>query len=1517
MSGIDEKVLSARFDNKAFESNMQTSMQTLDKFSNKLRMENAGKGLADLDKASKSFSLAGIAQGVEGIASKFSALSIVGITALANIVSSAVSAGAQVVKSLTIDPIKTGLNEYETQLNSIQTIMANTQSKGTTLPQVNAALQQLNEYSDKTIYNFAEMARNIGTFTAAGVGLNESVSSIKGIANLAALSGSNSQQAATAMYQLSQAISSGTVRLMDWNSVVNAGMGGEVFQNALKETARAHGVAIDEIIKKEGSFRESLDTGWLTSQVMTETLAKFTGDLSAAQLKQMGYNDAQIKSIMAMATAASDAATKVKTFSQLLQTLQESVQSGWAQSWQILVGDFEEAKALFTDINNVLGAMIGASADSRNAVLQGWKDLGGRKVLIDALSQAFHALMSVLKPIGQAFSEMFPPITAKRLYELTVQFKNFTAGLKLGATDSENLKKTFKGLFAIFQIGGKFISAFVGFLDRLREKFLPTGSSILAVTARLGDFLVRLNGSVTSGDIFNKMFDKIISGITKFAEGIKTAIKSITSFGKATESVSAPDINLDWVDGLIARIKERLAPIGKIGTYIKNLFNTSMKEAGSGGGFSISGFFNFLITLAGEFGKVFNKFMDMLSKVFTKNPKFSAAFDGLNQVLGAGILLAIRSFINTMSKFVNEGGSVFGSVKGLLGSISGVFRGATGALAAMQANLKADMLYKIAGAIAILAGSLFLIAMIDSDKLTISLTAVGVLMGQLMGSMAAFEKIMGGAGFTGMAKVTASMILLAVAVNLLAIAATKLAKLSWEQLAKGLTAVAALMASMVVSAKLLSGQASGMMSAGTGLILFAVAINIMASAVKKLGEMDTEDLKKGLISVGALLGELALFTKFADLNKMGPIVAVGLVIMAAALKVFASAVSDFASMDVGQLTKGLVSIGLILAQIAIFSNTTASGPKMMATAAALVVFGASMKIFASAMGDLGSLSWESLSKGLLGMGSALIMVAGAVRLMPKNTVMVSASMILMATALRDIADITMKFAAMSLEEIGRGLLMLASTLGIVAIAAKLMNGTEKASAALNAIAFAMLIMVPVMKTFGSMPLAAIGAALLMLAGIFVIFGIAGYALGPVVPVIQGLAIGIALFGAAIMMAGVGMLAFAVGFSILSAAFATGSVAIVIGMTALLGLIPFAARQIGLGILMFSAVIAQGGPVITAAMTTIMLSMLKAMQAVAPEFINTIVMILEGLLNAIRRLTPTIVDTLVLMISKMLDALTVVIPKFVDSGMKIIVGVLKGIRDNIEQIVTVAGQIITRFIDALAAQQAGIADAGVRLILSFINGVSNAISSHSGEFRAAGLRLATAIVDGLTGGLASAVQRVVGAAVNLAQQAFEAAKAALGINSPSKKFIWIGESVGDGFVVGLNNGESSVVKSIDNMSGSAVSAMKKGLASVSDLVSNSLDTEPVIRPVIDLDGVRDGLSSMQSMTGGSLDVSSSLNQAARAGYVQPAPIGQNGSDPGARQFNFTQINNSPEALSRLEIYRQTRNQFSMFKEAVGT
>lgn len=401
---VDERVVEMRFNNKDFEQNVKTSMSTLDKLKQKLNLKGASKGFEELGDASKKVNMNALGRSVDVVSAKFSALQVMGVTALANITNSVVNSAKAMISAITIDPVRDGLTEYETQMNAIQTILANTQKEGTDVERVNAALRELNTYADKTIYNFTEMTRNIGTFTAAGVKLDDSVSAIKGIANLAAVSGSNSQQASTAMYQLSQALASGTVKLMDWNSVVNAGMGGQVFQDALTRTSEHLQTGAKAAIEANGSFRESLSTGWLTTEVLTQTLDQFATaaetqeEYQAAVKKfvEQGYAKEEATQMADMAKTANDAATKVKTFRQLIDTLKEAMGSGWTTSWQLIIGDFEEAKEMWSNVSDFFSNIINNVSEFRNGVL--------KSALGNGFTELADKITGVTEPVNKAIA---------------------------------------------------------------------------------------------------------------------------------------------------------------------------------------------------------------------------------------------------------------------------------------------------------------------------------------------------------------------------------------------------------------------------------------------------------------------------------------------------------------------------------------------------------------------------------------------------------------------------------------------------------------------------------------------------------------------------------------------------------------------------------------------------------------------------------------------------------------------------------------------------------------------------------------------------------------------------------------------------------------------------------------------------------------------------------------------------------------------------------------------------------
>lgn len=1273
---VDERVVEMRFDNKQFEQNIQTSLSSLDKLKKSLNLEGAAKGLETVNDAANKCSgnMSPLSNAVETVRVRFSALEVMAITALQNITNSALAAGKNLVSAFTIDPIKTGFEEYETQINAVQTILANTSSKGTTLDQVNNALDELNHYADMTIYNFTEMTRNIGTFTAAGVDLDTSVAAIKGIANLAAVSGSNSQQASTAMYQLSQALAAGTVKLQDWNSVVNAGMGGQVFQDALKETAKVHGIAIDEMIKDEGSFRETLSKGWLTSDILTETLAKFTGDLNEDQLRTMGYTDDQIKSIMKMGKTANDAATKVKTFTQLFDTLKEAAQSGWTQSWEIIVGDFEEAKELLTEVSDTFSAVINASADARNKMLQDWKDLGGRTMMIEAVKNVFEGLVSVAKPVREAFNEIFPPMTGKQLAEITERIRDLTAKFKMGEESSKNLKNTFKGVFAVLDIVGQAFKAVAGGVGELIGLFLPAGNGVLSLTGSFGEYLVKLDETVKKTDVFGKAVSTVVDIVKIAITFVKTAGEKVKEFGKtAGEKFDFPGFEL--FHSFLERVHDRMAQIGDGAGKMKSgviVAFEMMGEALEKCKFLkvMEALWTAVKVIAGGIADAVGTMMGTLAEKLG-NADFSGVLDILNSIAVGGIALSVSKFLKSVTEPL-EG------LNGVLEGVTGILDGVRGCFEAYQTNLKAGTLLKIGAAIALLAGSIVAISMIDSDKLSASLGAITVLFANLLGAMAIFNKISSDTG--KVSKACTAMIAMSVAVSILAGALKKVSDLDWGELARGLVGIAGLTTIVVASSKAMASSQKQVMKGATSLIIFGAAIKILASACEDLSKLQWDELGRGLTGVGVLFAEIAVFLRVAKFNGKMISTATGIVILSAAMKVLASACKDFGQMEWSEIGKGLAGIGGLLAELAVFTNLAGNAKHVMSTGVALIAIGAAMKIFASAVKDFGQLQWDEIGRGLTAMGGALAEVAIAVNLMPKNMIGIGTGLVIVGGALEIIANCMSKFGGIQWEEIGRGLTVMGGALAELAISLNFMKGTLGGSAALLVASGALAVLAPVLSILGALSWEAIAKGLISIAGAFTIIGVAGAVLTPLVPTILALSgafaligVGVLTIGAGLLAAGTGLSALAIGFTALATAGAAGATAIVAALTVIVtgiaGLIPAVLTKVGEGIIAICKVIAAGAPAIGEAVKAVVLTLIDVFVSCVPQLADGALQLVVGVLAALVTYTPQIVDLAFKFLIGILDGIASNLPSLIKAGVDVLVAFFAGIVDALRGIDT--------------------------------------------------------------------------------------------------------------------------------------------------------------------------------------------------------------------------------------------------------
>lgn len=1103
---VDERVVEMRFNNALFENKVQQTMRSLTALNEKLMFKGAEKGFEKVSDASEKVKFNALLNALDNLSQKFSAVEVIGVTALMRITNQAVDAGERLVKALSLDPIISGFQEYETQINAVQTILANTSSKGTTLDQVNAALDELNHYADLTIYNFTEMTRNIGTFTAAGVDLNTSVSAIKGIANLAAVSGSTSQQASTAMYQLSQALASGTVKLQDWNSVVNAGMGGQVFQDALKETARVHGIAIDSMIKKEGSFRETLSKGWLTSSILTETLQKFTGDLNEETLKSIGYTDEQIKKIMEMGKTANDAATKVKTFSQLKDTLTEALQSGWTQTWQTIIGDFEEAKELFTRFSDVFSDLINKSSEARNTVLAGGLNTGWQQ-LSTALGDSADFYSQMLEKVMLANGS----ISQKQIDDAG----SFVKALQQGGVSAEQLQNGLKESYKQLSVLGALSD------DALKAKKLDP-----AQVRSLAKSFEEVNQKVADGsldlDIYSKKIgelsgrEHLIESIWNVFEALEKVVEPVArAWQKIFSPITADQIyniaksideftaKLSISDETADKIERTFSGIFAVLNVWKNVLLTVGKVLGE--------VFNAVSPLAGGFLSITASLGDCLvemANAVNNSKTFKTTLDGIHWIIGkvsegmqtfAGVLTDVSNNVSVVFDPLKTLGEWFENfisfitpkLKWLADKIGEIFEelgsGASGAFGNLNGNAlwgfaNAGM---IAGLIAGIKG--FLEAFKDIGS-TVKDTIGGVaeLLNKLGEAVTAWKNN----------KNAETLKTISTAVAILAGSLVVLSMVKPERLAASTGAMIALFAELLVALAIYDEIAKKTKKVGKGtssMVVMAAGVLILTSALKKISEIETGKLLTSVIALGAVMAELvAAQVAISKWAKDGAKHAMSMLAMAAAVRVLAEAVEQLADLGWDGIEKGLIAVAGLLAEVAAFSGLSNFGGLTAGKAVGILILAAALSVLEKSVSAFSKMPVDELQNGIGVLGAILgeIAVFSMLSNPAEHVLSTATALTILSGGLLILSNALANLGGMTLGQIGVALAAMAGGLIEMSVALTLVKGSLGSATSFLIMSVVLNALVSPLKSLGEMSLEEIGHGLLAVGGALGIFAIA-------------------------------------------------------------------------------------------------------------------------------------------------------------------------------------------------------------------------------------------------------------------------------------------------------------------------------------------------------------------------------------------------------------------------------------------
>lgn len=987
---IDQRVVEMRFDNKQFESNVSTTMSTLEKLKSKLNFTNSAKGLGAIGDYIKKIDFSGISSGVDVVQAKFSALEVIGVTALANITNSAVNAGKRMLNALTIDPISTGFSEYELKMGSVQTIMAGTGEK---LEVINKYLEELNAYSDRTIYSFSDMTSSIGKFTNAGVNLKDAVKAIQGVSNVAAISGANADEASRAMYNFAQALSVGSVKLIDWKSIENANMATVAFKDELIKTATEMGTLVkvgeqykttttdmngkvSDLFTSTKGFNDSLSNQWMTSEVLIKTLNKYSDETTELGKK------------------AFQAATEVKTFSEMCDSLKEAAQSGWAATWETIFGDYTEGVKLWTGIYNAVSSVIDASSNARNEILKVWKEFGGRAAIVEALSNAFNALANVLSAVKTAYREIFPRMDGKQLATLSKRIEMVTKGFEeLTKRNMPKVQKTFEAFFAVI----KGITTVIGTGLKIAIKAAVVVITILAqiifdISDKLSVVILAFRKWVTENEILKKSLSVVVGILTVFISkvisvgsaiisGFLDAISIIVTLVEEFFQLEIVQNILSAFVGVVSTVFANIKQFLTAGIYIirefintiRNLDEISLKnvsEVFKDFGSKIKEHFEGIDEMFGNISDATNKFKDTVKDSFettggtvdglqTKFQRFAKVVSnalysiGPAEVFAVGFGVALIWFLRKINIAINNVTKPIASFSGIMGSLSQVLK-------SFAFSVKASALTSAALAIAILAGSLIILSKSINKK---DMLVAALVLGTLGAALAAFTKYV--SSFGNIDKFVVTMLSFAGGLLILTACMKIIEGIDSTKIGQSFTGLIGIMVVMAAFAVLLAKYAPALSANSIFLVSFSASVLLMVYALDKLTTVDMEAVRNSLDTFGTILVTLGAISWVMGNIKFGS--AAGVLLLSAGIVAFLHSLDYICNYDFNLSLGAIGKLVLVFGTLAgAFAATKLAGKYAADAGVMLLGMGIGLRLMGSTLKILADFDIPSLIKSVAG-----------------------------------------------------------------------------------------------------------------------------------------------------------------------------------------------------------------------------------------------------------------------------------------------------------------------------------------------------------------------------------------------------------------------------------------------------------------------------------------------------------------------------------------------------------------------
>ena len=1129
---VDQRVVEMQFDNGQFERNVKTSMNTLDRLKQSLNMNGATKGLENVQQASNNIDFSRMAAGVESLQNRFSTLGIVGMRVIENLTDSAMRFANKTLSFITNGIVQGGIRRAMNLEN------AHFQLQGLLKDevQVSAIMKNVNDAVDGTAYSLDAAAKVASQLAASGMRAgDEMFTSLRAVAGVAAMTNSDYESIGEIFTTVA-----GNGRLM-----------GEQLLQLSSRGMNAAATLAEYLGKSEAEVRDMVSKGKIDFKTFAAAMDDAFGEHAKKANETFTGSLSNIKAALARIGAlfVSPLIVQNGPIVKLFNTLRERI---------------NDIKSTIGPLADQFTGSVNKMAESATAFLSRMKSEDRIQILsniVSTLTNVFSGLWSILKPVGQAFKDIFPEAAANSIINFTNKLKELTAKIKLGDTESKSLRDTFKGIFSVLKLVANAVVTVAKGAGNLISKLTGVRGGLLGITGAIGNWLTKVTGAVEKTGAFKAVVGGLSDYLGRCLESVKKFI------GALNEKLIAPGFH-----GLVDLLKKLWELVRKIGSKISEFFK------GIGESFN---------------GNSLNGAFTMMGMLVLLKVAYRKFFDDWIPVIKRWKNLIQDGFLKTLA-------SVVKAPEGIISAFNAVKR----SLWTFNKSMKYDNIMKLAKALLVLAAAMLIISLIDSDKMAASFTILTALVGELMGVLRLYDKF-GNKKITdsaGLISASISMIGMAIAVTILASAMKKLSGLDTGDMIQSLFGIAALIGILVSASKIMNKEEKEMLKFGKQMLIMSAAVLILASACKKLGELSFGDLIKG---VG---GVLALTMTFVAAAKI--------------LSKDEKAINKFA----GQML--LMSFGIA--------------------------------IMAKVCQSLSGLSWGELAKGGVGLLAATAILVAAAKIMSKDSEHVlkgAFQMVLLAAAISIMGRTLSNLSGLSWEGIAKGLVAMGGAVAILAIGLKAMDGTFKGSAALLVAATSLAIIAPVLTTLGGMSWTSIAKGLITIAGAFTIIGLAGLILEPVIGAIIKVAAAIALMGIGCMAAGVGLQFFASGLAMLATVTVTAAMSIVAALKVILlgilGMIPELASSLVTAFKSLIGVFVECIPALSAGILKLIIGVFESLVQYTPQIVelvfNFLIGIFEGIAKNMPRLVKSIVDMFASIFSSVIDALSQVSPDVLLKG----------------------------------------------------------------------------------------------------------------------------------------------------------------------------------------------------------------------------------------------------------------------------